>query len=49
MWEAIAKVLTNQNAFMVMIYGLIVFLIMVVLAKMGWLRLNTSKFGLGDD
>lgn len=49
MWEAIAKVLTNQNAFMVMIYGLIVFLIMVLLAKMGWLRLNTSKFGLGDD
>ena len=49
MWDAIAKVLTNQNAFMVMIYGLVVFLIMVLLAKMGWLRLNTSKFGLGDD
>lgn len=49
MWEALAKILTNQNALMVMIYGLIVFLIMVLLAKMGWLRLNTTKFGLGDD
>jgi hypothetical protein len=49
MWEAIAKILTNQNALMVMIYGLIVFLILVILAKLGWIRLNTSKFGLGDD
>lgn len=49
MWEAIAKILTNQNALMVMIYGLIVFLVMVILAKLGWIRLNTSKFGMGDD
>jgi hypothetical protein len=34
---------------MVMIYGLIVFLILVILAKLGWIRLNTAKFGLGDD
>jgi hypothetical protein len=49
MWEAIAKILTNQNALMVMIFSVIVFFILVILAKMGWIRLNTSKFGLGDD
>lgn len=49
MWEAIAKILTNQNALMVMVFAVIVFFILVVLAKMGWIRLNTSKFGLGDD
>lgn len=49
MWDAIAKILTNQNALMVMVFAVIVFFILVVLAKMGWIRLNTSKFGLGDD
>lgn len=49
MWEAIAKILTNQNALMVMIFAVIVFFILVILAKMGWIRLNTSKFALGDD
>ena len=49
MWDAIAKVLTNQNALMVMIFSMIAFLVLVVLAKKGYIRLNTSKFALGDD
>lgn len=49
MWDAIATVLTNQNALLVMIFCLLVFLILVFLAKKGYIRLNTSKFALGDD
>lgn len=49
MWDALAKILTNQNALMIMIFSLAVFLLLVLLAKRGWIRLNTSKFALGDD
>lgn len=49
MWEAIAQILTNQNALMVMIFTVFIFLLLVILAKKGWIRLNTSKFALGDD
>lgn len=49
MWDAIAVILTNQNALMVMIFFIILLLILVVLAKLGYIRINTGKFALGDD
>lgn len=49
MWDAIATVLTNQNALMVILFGVAIFLLLVVLAKQGYIRINTGKFALGDD
>lgn len=49
MWEAIATIMTNQNALMVILFGIAIFLLMVVLAKKGYIRINTDKFAMGDD
>lgn len=49
MWEAFGKVLTNQNAIPVVMTLLVIFLIMVLLAKKGLIRIATDKFSMGDD
>lgn len=49
MWEAIAEVLTNENAIAIVLLLFGLFLILVFLAKKGYVRLNVGKFALGDD
>ena len=49
MWEAVAKVLTNSNALLVLIFLMIFTLILIVLAASGLVQINTGSFKMGAD
>ena len=49
MWDAIAKVLTNANALLVLIFLSIFFLVFVLIAKTGLVQIHTSSFRMGAD
>lgn len=49
MWDAIAKVLTNSNALMVLIFMIIFFLLIVGCAHAGFLTIHTSSVRVGAD
>ena len=49
MWDAIAKVLTNSNAFLVLIFFSIFLFILIILAMSGLVRIDTGAFKMGAD
>jgi len=49
MWEAIAKVLTNSNALLALVFLLIFFILFVLLARTGLVQINTNSFRMGAD
>lgn len=49
MWEAIAKVLTNSNALLVLIFMTMFVAILIALAASGLVEINTGKFKMGAD
>jgi cell division protein FtsI/penicillin-binding protein 2 len=49
MWDAIAKVLTNSNALLVLIFLVIFFLLFVLLARTGLVQIHTNSFRMGAD
>ena len=49
MWDAIAKVLTNSNALLVLVFLVIFFLLFVLLARTGLVQIHTNSFRMGAD
>lgn len=49
MWDALAKVLTNSNAFLVLIFFSIFLFILIILAMSGLVRIDTGAFKMGLD
>ena len=49
MWEAIAEILTNSNALLVLIFAMIFASILIVLAATGMVRIDTGTFKMGAD
>lgn len=49
MWDAIATVLTNANAILVLIFLSIFFLVFALIAKTGLVQIHTSSFRMGAD
>lgn len=49
MWEAIAEILTNTNAFMVLVFLVIFALLFVLLARTGLIQIHTNSFRMGAD
>ena len=49
MWEAIAKILTNSNALLVLIFFSGFIVVLIVLAKIGLVQINTESFQMGAD
>lgn len=49
MWDAIARVLTNANALLVLIFLMIFFLLFVLLARTGLISIHTESFRMGAD
>lgn len=49
MWDAIAKVLTNSNALLVLIFLMIFMIILIALATTGLVRIDTGSFVMGAD
>lgn len=49
MWDAIARVLTNSNALLVLIFAMIFASILIVLAATGMVRIDTGAFQMGAD
>lgn len=49
MWEAIAKILTNSNALLVLLFLTLFVAILIVLAKSGLVQIKTGAFRMGAD
>ena len=49
MWEAVAKILTNSNALLVLIFLMMFVLMLVILAMSGLVRIDTGSFKMGAD
>lgn len=49
MWEAIAKILTNANALLVLIFFLLFAILLIILAKTGLVQIRTSVFKWVED
>ena len=49
MWEAIATVLTNSNALLVLIFLSMFVVILIILAMSGLVRIDTGSFKMGAD
>ena len=49
MWEAIAKILTNSNALIVLLFMLLFSFILIILASTGLVRIDTGNFKMGAD
>ena len=49
MWDAIAKVLTNSNALLVLVFLLVFVLIFIVLIKTGLIEIKTNNVRVGKD
>ena len=49
MWDAIAKVLTNSNALLVLVFLVIFFLLFVLCARTGLIQIKTAGFRMGAD
>ena len=49
MWEAIAKILTNSNALLVLIFLSMFVVILIILAMSGLVRIDTGSFKMGAD
>lgn len=49
MWEAIAEILTNSNALLVLIFLMIFMIILIALATTGLVRIDTGSFVMGAD
>lgn len=49
MWEAIAAILTNANALLVLVFVVIFFLLFVLLARTGLVQISTNSFRMGAD
>ena len=49
MWEAFAQILTNTNALLVLIFGLVFVLILIVLVQAGMVKIDTGAFKMGAD
>lgn len=49
MWDAIAKILTNSNALLVLVFLVIFFMLFVLLARTGLIQIKTSSFRMGAD
>ena len=49
LWGAIAAVMTNSNALMVLIFLIIFFLLIVAFSHAGFLQIHTSALRMGAD
>lgn len=49
MWDAIAQILTNSNAFMVLIFIFLFIVMLILLTKSGLVQIRTSVFRMGAD
>lgn len=49
MWDAIARVLTNSNALLALVFLLIFFILFVLLARTGLIQIHTNSFRMGAD
>ena len=49
MWDAIAKILTNSNALLVLIFLTFFILILIVLTRTGLVEIKTANFRMGAD
>ena len=49
MWEAIAKILTNSNALLVLVFMSMFVAILIILASTGLVRIDTGAFQMGAD
>ena len=49
MWDAIAKILTNSNALLVLIFLSMFVVILIILAMSGLVRIDTGSFKMGAD
>lgn len=49
MWEAVAKILTNSNALLVLIFLTFFILILIVLTRTGLVEIKTANFRMGAD
>lgn len=49
MWEAIAKALTNENTWMVLVFLAAFIVLIVVLAKVGLITVHTKAVKIGSD
>jgi hypothetical protein len=49
MWDAFARVLTNDNALLVLIFATILAVVLIILAMCGVVRIDTGAFKMGSD
>lgn len=49
MWDAIAKVLTNTNALLVLLFLLVFVVIFIILVKTGMVEIKTNNIRVGKD
>lgn len=49
MWDAIAKILTNNNALLVLMFVLVFGVILIILSMAGLVRIDTGAFKMGAD
>lgn len=49
MWEAIATVLTNSNALLVLMFLSMFAVILIILASTGLVRIDTGSFKMGAE
>ena len=49
MWDAIARVLTNDNALVVLVFVMLFGFILIILAMTGLVRIDTGAFKMGAD
>lgn len=49
MWDAAAKILTNSNALLVLIFLTMFVLILIILVQAGLVRIDTGSFKMGAD
>lgn len=49
MWDAIARVLTNDNALVVLVFVMLFGFVLIILAMTGLVRIDTGAFKMGAD
>ena len=49
MWDAFARILTNDNALLVLIFFTILLFVLIALAMCGVVRIDTGAFKMGSD
>jgi hypothetical protein len=49
MWDAIARILTTDNALLVLIFATILAVVLIILAMCGVVRIDTGAFKMGSD